>query len=853
MPADIRDYGAVAGSGGVAATTAAINAALASGLSVLIPSDFDWYSNGGHWCDRNAIVIDGQGGARLTIAAGSDIGFITGFKRQPRGLALTQAHLPSGNAVLDSSAQGHYGWAFLGDAHISQQLGSVTGDPTRWAGRYFVADFALDNAAAVSSATESCWGWGDGLPVACFSRPNGPDIRFRLSDGIQREFSIPTATQGFHRFSLFIDAQAGIVRCWLDRVQVAPGGGWVDLATSAGRTMFGLGGSSCPFQVGYLAGDTVGGGTFEYGDAASHGIIYGLRLGTAPLYNDSGIGQPQTFRSDSGSDLTLNDNNQFFTQRTGSRAWALLTDTPATVAANRLVSFGGADYPGGVTSFNSGLGLFLSNGYVATVDTLTGLTIRDLTITMTSPYGSPMIQGALVGHTLRDCTLVGGSAGFLGYDVDTDSFYTRFLRGVYGGSWHAIRHAAGQCVIDGSELTQGAPAVSNLELFRTTAVVPFVRIGSGTPKNAIHGSGIFNGGHIELDFEDGVYPSHAALDWAALSIGQPQPNLLRWDYFVTGNQGAGSYLISLHDDPGHDAHVSEIVPGPVCNGGAPLAAVIQCDGSSWYGVIPAAFVGAPGIPSLLFNGAGTNHLSLGSGSGPPVGGYGMDYRPGASFHRNFTVADPSTGAARDADGGAVTAIAVRNGTADGTFTLTVTHLATGRYHATGTVPSGYAVGDVVDIDITAAVGGVAVAGTIASFIVGPMPELTSIKGQTDKLPFDTAGNVKSAAQTLPTPAPSGYGGGAGGAAVKIPSGLVGAGSTTTSVVVPQATSTLAAFANQYRNRSIYLSLKSGGQFFNVIGKITADSFDGVSHTFNLASPLPFAPAGDGTEEVKIGA
>lgn len=84
----------------------------------------------------------------------------------------------------------------------------------------------------------------------------------------------------------------------------------------------------------------------------------------------------------------------------------------------------------------------------------------------------------------------------------------------------------------------------------------------------------------------------------------------------------------------------------------------------------------------------------------------MSYKPSDPYYKEFTTANPSTGAAQNADS-LPTATANHNGTDDGTFVLTVTNIDTGRYKITGTIPSGYAAGDVLNVSVAATVNGVA--------------------------------------------------------------------------------------------------------------------------------------------------
>lgn len=84
----------------------------------------------------------------------------------------------------------------------------------------------------------------------------------------------------------------------------------------------------------------------------------------------------------------------------------------------------------------------------------------------------------------------------------------------------------------------------------------------------------------------------------------------------------------------------------------------------------------------------------------------MSYKPSDAYTKVFTTSSPTTGAATNADS-LPAATANRNGTDDGSFTLVVANLDTGRYKITGTIPSGYASGDVLNVSIAATVGGVA--------------------------------------------------------------------------------------------------------------------------------------------------
>ncbi len=82
------------------------------------------------------------------------------------------------------------------------------------------------------------------------------------------------------------------------------------------------------------------------------------------------------------------------------------------------------------------------------------------------------------------------------------------------------------------------------------------------------------------------------------------------------------------------------------------------------------------------------------------------YKPSQAYYGLFITSDPDTGDALDADS-LPTATAVKNGVDDGSFTLTVANIDTGRYKITGTIPAGYVAGNVVQIVVSATVVGVA--------------------------------------------------------------------------------------------------------------------------------------------------
>ncbi len=134
------------------------------------------------------------------------------------------------------------------------------------------------------------------------------------------------------------------------------------------------------------------------------------------------------------------------------------------------------------------------------------------------------------------------------------------------------------------------------------------------------------------------------------------------------------------------------------------------------------------------------------------------------------VTSNSTGAAANADS-LPTAKATRNGADDGNFALTVAALDAGHYTVTGTVPSNYAQGDVVQVSLAATIGGVNTKAVIDECQVGPVslpasgvtvggfaegaaiPPVAIAEGCITAASF-----ASGAAVPLPAPPPAGYGG-----------------------------------------------------------------------------------------------
>jgi len=98
----------------------------------------------------------------------------------------------------------------------------------------------------------------------------------------------------------------------------------------------------------------------------------------------------------------------------------------------------------------------------------------------------------------------------------------------------------------------------------------------------------------------------------------------------------------------------------------------------------------------------------------------MGYRAGDAYYVEFTTANPVTGAAQTADSLPV-ATANHNGVDDGSFTLTVALVDTGRYKVSGAVPGGYSGGDVVNVTVAATVNAIAGKAAVDRFVLDRLP------------------------------------------------------------------------------------------------------------------------------------
>jgi hypothetical protein len=94
----------------------------------------------------------------------------------------------------------------------------------------------------------------------------------------------------------------------------------------------------------------------------------------------------------------------------------------------------------------------------------------------------------------------------------------------------------------------------------------------------------------------------------------------------------------------------------------------------------------------------------------------MSLKPGDSLALQFTTRRADTGAATAADS-TPTATLVHNGVDDGSVTLTVANPSGAIYKITGTIPSGYAKGDLVQVRVAATVNSVSDSEIVASYVL----------------------------------------------------------------------------------------------------------------------------------------
>jgi hypothetical protein len=602
LGADIRDYGAVPGPNGAEATTAAIQAALDSGKPyVWIPADpAGWWIDRPIFMDRPGVKLVGEPGATLQVSPDTDMGVVVGIPRA----GLTPDHIVPADNVLDASAQGRFGINLEGDTHFVQQWGNINGAPGRWTTPVIAVDFAVDLSRAGAGAAVLGWGSDVPEPLNIVNQAGSLLVRFRTSDGVIRSFHVPY-TGGFHRFSIQIDTAAATVLTWVDRVQVTP----PDLPSwrpDPSRTLAGNDGA--PFGIGAL--DDVGPPGASGGFGALDATIYGLRIGTSPIYANGGAGSAQHYLPNAIQwwQQPLNDLNQFFNYATGSWFFLPMTGAPDAVAADRLIRVAGTE-PYAGWSNNNGYGLLLPNDAAAGAATV-GVQIEGLNIYSYSPYGSAVTLGSVDDLLVRDCEIVGGDFAIGSWDLGVGSS-ARIQDVRFRGGRSAVR-------LDGFtvqilDCESQAANVACLDLPDCTADIDrLYAVGGGTPDYIIRGSGGLNLGHLTIDYESAQSPARAVVDWSSAGSAVAA-NFLRWDFIDTGTLGPDAVVVDLHDAPGGggtaelDAGSVDIIGGPY----GPYPAIVRCDGTSWRSNTPIRFpVGAPaGTPTFVYTGPDNSSLT----------------------------------------------------------------------------------------------------------------------------------------------------------------------------------------------------------------------------------------------------
>jgi hypothetical protein len=620
--ADIRDYGALPGPANAATTRAAYYLALASGKpTVFIPYDPEGYSSDRPLhLDVASKTIQGEQGAYLKFSG--DLGLVVGLPRSPTGAgALTPDHIVSLDSYLDPWAQGRYGIATLGDTHFAQQWGNATGNLGRWLVPRVTVDLAIDLTNSTGGVSAQLLGWGNTSapqPMACLHQPslNRIWVRFATSDGGVLEFGVPVATSAFHRITWQIDCAAASVRCWVDRVQVAPMDTAGQLATwtpSAGRTFAEA--SGVPFQVGN-SGPVVTVTGQEFGSPIN-AVICGLRVATEALYLD---GTPQAFAPASGLQAQpFNDLNQYFVAASSNVSWWLpFQDAPATVASDRFVAVALLEPSGNSFARNDGWGMLIPNSASAGLSAgtgINGLSVSELNVLTSSPYGCAIAACCTVDDTYSDGSSFGGSYGFGCWDIN-GSFTRRISRWKSGGLRGAFR--AYGSIVWAEDVSCKQSNVASIDLPNSRAGTTWRRVfvvgDTSTPAYFVRGSGNLDMETVGYDYES-VFPSSALFDWSLLS-GEPQVCGLRAASLAVGPIGPNAVCFDLHDQPGGSGNAGLLQVGAVivlaALSGGPYPAFVRCSTPAWFGTIPKQ-VGVPAsTPMLVYTGSGTSGLTLGS-------------------------------------------------------------------------------------------------------------------------------------------------------------------------------------------------------------------------------------------------
>jgi hypothetical protein len=91
------------------------------------------------------------------------------------------------------------------------------------------------------------------------------------------------------------------------------------------------------------------------------------------------------------------------------------------------------------------------------------------------------------------------------------------------------------------------------------------------------------------------------------------------------------------------------------------------------------------------------------------------YKAGETYYGVLLTHDYATGAIQNASV-LPTAVAMKNGTDDVLFVLTVTNIDTGRYSVSGTIPTTYTDGTVVNVVANFTVNAIAMKAVLDSFV-----------------------------------------------------------------------------------------------------------------------------------------
>lgn len=335
---------------------------------------------------------------------------IFGFSRDAGGTAaLTAAYWPSNSGVLDGSQSATVGVRtnatdILSWSGSGFDCGPSADVPNFWEG---ATQLTIDFAAQTNDGkvTNVC-----GLDSWFVNLGGGEISVFAYTpDGVQHHIHWTCNTDprlnGFHRYTIQLDVNAGTVNAWQDRVQL--GAPKSDSSVPSGTSFMPNGDNPNAPR-----------GKFYVGQLSSDLTVYGLKVTQGLLYNVSTTGSSQA-RIDAA---TLNDNKQFFTVE--KTTCGLLSLTEGQNAYRREKAQGAALSSGGSLRNEAFYGLWWNstlqgNGWCPQI------TLKDMKF-QSDFYGGAVTFCHPNQVYIYRCVMFGGMRG-----VNSHAYFTSYTYNVH--------------------------------------------------------------------------------------------------------------------------------------------------------------------------------------------------------------------------------------------------------------------------------------------------------------------------------------------------------------------------------------------------------------------------------------